>query len=114
MSKKTGIVFNIQRFTIHDGPGIRTEVLLAKAVRCNGVCNPERAFIPEVGSALPLQMPGERTPAVPVLEVFASLGGAPLSDPETENRRGGPHHLPAALKCILSPGSALKSWGDCG
>ena len=23
-----GIVFNIQRYTIHDGPGIRTEVFL--------------------------------------------------------------------------------------
>ena len=28
MSKDTGIVFNVQRFTIHDGPGIRTELFL--------------------------------------------------------------------------------------
>lgn len=33
-----GIVFNIQKFSIHDGPGIRTTVFL-KAVHCvvNGV-----------------------------------------------------------------------------
>ena len=27
-----GIVFNVQRFTIHDGPGIRTELFLKGAV----------------------------------------------------------------------------------
>lgn len=25
---QTGIVFNVQRFTIHDGPGVRTEFFL--------------------------------------------------------------------------------------
>ena len=25
--KEKGVVFNIQRFTVHDGPGIRTEIL---------------------------------------------------------------------------------------
>ena len=26
--EKKGVVFNIQRFTIHDGPGLRTEIFL--------------------------------------------------------------------------------------
>ncbi|SCI54681.1 4-hydroxyphenylacetate decarboxylase activating enzyme [uncultured Roseburia sp.] len=42
MSDKKGIVFNIQRFTIHDGPGIRTEVFLKGCpMHCKWCSNPE-------------------------------------------------------------------------
>ena len=42
MSASTGIVFNIQRFTVHDGPGIRTEVFLKGCpMRCKWCSNPE-------------------------------------------------------------------------
>lgn len=38
----TGIVFNIQRFTIHDGPGLRTELFLKGCpLRCKWCSNPE-------------------------------------------------------------------------
>ena len=45
-----GIIFNIQRFSIHDGPGVRTTVFLKG---CNLSCfwchNPEAALItPEI------------------------------------------------------------------
>ena len=37
-----GRIFNIQRFSIHDGPGIRTIVFLKGcALRCRWCCNPE-------------------------------------------------------------------------
>ncbi len=47
----TGIVFNIQRFTVHDGPGIRTEVFLKGCpLRCLWCSNPESQKVhPQVG-----------------------------------------------------------------
>ena len=41
MSAK-GIVFNIQKFSIHDGPGVRTTVFLKGCpLRCKWCANPE-------------------------------------------------------------------------
>ena len=41
-SSVEGIVFNIQHFSIHDGPGIRTTVFLKGcSLRCFWCCNPE-------------------------------------------------------------------------
>ncbi len=39
---QTGVVFNIQHFSVHDGPGIRTIVFLKGCpLRCRWCCNPE-------------------------------------------------------------------------
>ena len=41
-SDKTGLVFDIQRFSVHDGPGIRTTVFLKSCpLRCRWCQNPE-------------------------------------------------------------------------
>lgn len=47
----TGRVFNIQHFSIHDGPGVRTTVFFKGCnLRCYWCHNPEsQAFLPEVG-----------------------------------------------------------------
>ena len=38
----TGIVFNVQRYTVHDGPGTRTELFLKGCpLRCLWCANPE-------------------------------------------------------------------------
>lgn len=40
--KTTGRIFDVQRYSIHDGPGIRTIVFLKGCVlRCRWCCNPE-------------------------------------------------------------------------
>ena len=40
--KKSGIVFNIQKYSVHDGPGIRTVVFLKGCpLRCHWCSNPE-------------------------------------------------------------------------
>lgn len=46
----TGRIFDIQKYSIHDGPGIRTIVFLKGcAFRCRWCCNPEsQRFEPEV------------------------------------------------------------------
>lgn len=46
----TGLVFNIQHFSVHDGPGIRTVVFLKGCpLRCAWCCNPEsQAPYPEL------------------------------------------------------------------
>lgn len=42
MTQKEGIIFNIQRYSIHDGPGIRTTVFLKGCpLRCKWCSNPE-------------------------------------------------------------------------
>ncbi|MEA4954428.1 MAG: glycyl-radical enzyme activating protein [Pseudoflavonifractor sp.] len=39
---RDGIIFNIQRFTIHDGPGLRTELFLKGCpMKCDWCSNPE-------------------------------------------------------------------------
>ena len=41
-SMDTGIIFDIQRFSVHDGPGIRTTVFMKGCpLRCRWCHNPE-------------------------------------------------------------------------
>ena len=56
----TGVVTNIQHFSVHDGPGIRTLVFLKGCpLRCLWCGNPEtQSFRPEIGSVAERCRPG--------------------------------------------------------
>ncbi len=46
MPDKSGIIFNVERYTLHDGPGIRTTVFLKGCdLRCIWCCNPESQLL---------------------------------------------------------------------
>ena len=49
-----GVVFNVQRFSVHDGPGIRTNVFFKGCpLRCAWCCNPEsQRFQPDLALSL--------------------------------------------------------------
>ena len=49
--KETGTVFSVQKFSVHDGPGIRTIAFLKGCpLRCKWCSNPEsQSFKPEIG-----------------------------------------------------------------
>ncbi|MFC1919192.1 glycyl-radical enzyme activating protein [Chloroflexota bacterium] len=53
MSNESAVIFNIQRFCVHDGPGIRTTVFLKGCpLRCQWCDNPESMnSVPELGFA---------------------------------------------------------------
>jgi pyruvate formate lyase activating enzyme len=50
LGEKQGYVINIQKYSLHDGPGIRTIVFLKGCpLRCKWCCNPEgQSFLPEL------------------------------------------------------------------
>jgi len=75
-----GTVLNIQRYSIHDGPGIRTTVFLKGCpLRCWWCHNPEsQAAEPSVGVAANRCIGcGECAVACPLGGGLASIGGAP-------------------------------------
>lgn len=56
-----GIVTEIERFSLRDGPGIRTTVFLKGCnMRCKWCHNPETLQVAPPAAALPGEMPGLR------------------------------------------------------
>ncbi len=113
MGTETGIVFNIQRFTIHDGPGVRTEVFLKGCpLSCKWCSNPE-SISPrrEVGVYPSKCMGNDKCGSC--LEV-CSLGGAPLLFNPQDNKIGAIDRdicigcMKCTDACFMH---ALKSWG---
>lgn len=113
MSKDTGIVFNIQRYTIHDGPGIRTEVFLKGCpLSCKWCSNPEGISPqPEVG-VYPDKCLGKDVCGA-CLEV-CSLGGAPLLFGAASGKIGAIDRA-ICVRCqkctTVCYMRALKAWG---
>lgn len=111
--KKQGVVFNIQRFTVHDGPGIRTEIFLKGCtLRCHWCSNPE-SFLPnrQVGvyatKCLGMEICGDcikacpKTSENPFLIKAGIINGIDRSVCDD------------CMKCAeVCPADALKSWGN--
>jgi pyruvate formate lyase activating enzyme len=106
---KKGVVFDIQRFTIHDGPGIRTEVFLKGCpLKCLWCSNPESINPrPELGvfknRCIGLDKCGKCVKACPFSALIVS-----------ENKVVGKDkgYCTECLKCVeVCPSNALVAFG---
>ncbi|MEW6679510.1 MAG: glycyl-radical enzyme activating protein [bacterium] len=69
MTNTKAFIFNIQRFCLHDGPGIRTTIFLKGCLlRCLWCCNPE-SFNPDIEATTSGIMAGKRS----VKEVYKAI-----------------------------------------
>ncbi len=105
-----GVVFNIQRYTVHDGPGIRTELFLKGCpLKCRWCSNPEGLNKrPEPGvytsKCIGKEKCGRCAGACPVSECLRFTGGR-LSSIDRELCTG-------CMKCAsICPADAVKAWG---
>lgn len=105
-----GIIFNIQRFTLHDGPGLRTELFLKGCpLRCEWCSNPESlAPWPQVGiyktKCISQKKCGACTDVCPQKNVLTFTRGK-LTSVER-------HDCTNCLVCHdACPSDAIKLWG---
>lgn len=108
----SGIVFNIQRYTIHDGPGVRTELFLKGCpLHCPWCSNPESARLYPQPGLYPTRCLGSRSCGLcsDVCPVENAL----------EFHRGKLRSIDRSL-CIncmacaeACPAEAIKRWGRC-
>lgn len=109
--KTKGIVFNIQRFTIHDGPGLRTELFLKGCpLRCDWCSNPE--------SWLPYIQPGiYRKKCISLKKCGDCKEVCPQQEEVFNFYRGKLKTLDRdicnnCMKCAdVCPSEAIKQWG---
>ena len=107
---ETGIVFNVQRFTIHDGPGMRTEFFLKGCqLRCQWCSNPESwAPQPQVGvyrtKCIGRKVCGGCEDSCPEGDIFHFTAGKLAGIDRTK--------CTDCLACYEEcPSDALKQWG---
>lgn len=107
---KKGTVFNIQRYTINDGPGIRTEVFLKGCMmKCKWCSNPESQRTAKEPGVYPARCISEQKCGlcIGVCRQQAILFGKEKIAGVDRNRCIG------CLKCVEAcPSEALKAWGE--
>lgn len=108
---KKGLVFNIQRFTLHDGPGIRTEFFLKGCpLRCKWCGNPESfqsCLQPGVfkNKCISVDKCGDCKTVCPNEDILIFKDGKLISiDSDKCNN---------CMKCVnVCPSDAIKQWGQ--
>jgi len=107
-----GNIFNIQRFTVHDGPGIRTEIFMKGCVlRCKWCSNPESFAVHSELGVYPSKCVGEKV-------CGACVKACPQSDRSALNFSEDKIvsiNRAVCDNCMLCydacPSDALKIWG---
>ncbi len=109
--KQSGIIFNIQRYTIHDGPGIRTELFLKGCpLSCLWCSNPE--------SQAKTMQPGIYTSKCLGTDKCGSCKSACQSEGSLIFKEGklafiNQEICTGCMKCAdLCPADAIKPWGQ--
>lgn len=118
-------IFNIQHYSLHDGPGIRTIVFLKGCpMRCRWCCNPEsQNYAPEISylenRCIGKEECGFCENACPRRAITFEENGKPLIDREkcagcikdaacTEEKKASAQFIPCAQAC---PARAMKQEG---
>jgi pyruvate formate lyase activating enzyme len=109
-----GLIYNIQKYTIHDGPGIRTEIFFKGCpLHCKWCSNPESLAVqPQIGVYPSKCITAEKCSLC--LKVCPLGGQTPIVMEDGILKKVGPaEECAACMKCVdICPSRAIMRWGD--